>query len=345
MLTMDLTGTKLRSNLIEWAEKAGAKFHRSGHEWRSACPLHGGHENSAFAVYTDESGEQKWTCYSGPCGCGDIYDFVQRWQDCDLQTAYQMLGGEQQPDPVKVARAAADHARLAETALQAEIERAQRALDELRHAQSWLAYHQTLTTNQAARDLWTGRGIKSDWQDFWKLGYCPDFVVGAEDGLHHTPSLTIPIHDEEWEVVNVRHRLLTPLKPNDKYRPDRPGLQSAPFIANPTTGFGIDPVIVVEGEIKSMVVYRTLWNGEEQTTPQVIGIPGKTQFRALTEKLAGHDVYICFDPDAGKEALEAARQIKGKIITFPMKIDDAINAGAIDRDGMKRLLSMGRKVA
>lgn len=341
MATMDLTGTKLRSNLLEWAEKAGAHFHKAGHEWRSACPLHGGNNNDAFAIYS-ERGEQKWKCFTGPCGQGDIYDFISRWQNCDLPEAYRMLGGEEQPDPQAIARAAAEQARRAEIALQEQIEKAQRALDELQRARKWLAYHAELTGNEQARRLWAERGIPQDWQDFWELGYCKDFAISAGDGLHHTPTLAIPIKDCEWNVVNVRHRLLNPLKPGDKYRPDRPGLPAMPFMAHPGVALNADRILIVEGEIKSMVTYRTLYTGEDKT-PQVIGIPGKTQFKNIAASLQGHDVWICLDPDAGQEAQEAARMIGGKIITLPMKIDDAILAGELDRNALAWRMATARK--
>jgi hypothetical protein len=343
MTTMDLTGTKMRTNLLDWAEKAGAHFHRAGHEWRSTCPLHGGNNNDAFAVY-EKDGAQHWACYTGPCGTGDVYDFIQRWQDCDLQEAYQMLGGEVQPDPAAIVRAAAEQAHRAETALQEQIERAQRALEELRRARSWLTYHSDLVNSEKARRLWQSRGLANEWQDFWKLGVCRSFTVGTDDGPIQTPSLTIPIHDTAWQVVNVRHRLLNPPKPNDKYRPDRPGLQSAPFIANPTVGYNHDRILVVEGEIKSMVTYESLYTGRDEDTPQVIGIPGKTQFRMIADQLQGHEVYICFDPDAGPQALEAARQVHGKIITLPMKIDDAILAHALDQRGLRMMMKSARKI-
>lgn len=343
---MDINGILLKNDLLVWAERAGAQFHKSGSEWRSCCPLHGGNNNDAFAVYNDK-GKQRWKCFTGDCGHGDVFDFVMKWQSLpDFMAAYNFLGGDKTPDPLTIARNAEAQAQRAIEAMQAEIDRAQRTLEELRHAQAWLSYHRNLLECTDARQLWRQRGLPDEWQDWWKLGYCPSFPVGTEAGRWLTPSLTIPVfgvHDgsDEWPVMNVRHRLLNPPKPNDKYRPERPGLQSTPYIANPYSGFDTDPILVVEGEIKAMVTFKTIWaNGE---TIQVIGIPGKTQFRSIVDQLAGHDVYILFDPDAGKQAEEASLQVSGKYITFPMKIDDAINAGALDRAGIKRLLNMGRK--
>jgi hypothetical protein len=342
MSRMDLVGLKLRSDLLQWAERSGADFRRTMNEWRSACPIHGGNNEDGFVVY-EEDGCQKWKCFTGPCGCGDIYDFIRKVNnDCTLEDAYRILGGEEQPDPAAIARAAAERARRAEVALREQIEKAQRALEELQRAQTWLTYHETLMHSDRARALWRGRGVPDDWQDFWKLGACREFTYTHHGETYHSPTLTIPIHAQAWQVVNVRHRLLNPVEPNDKYRPDRPGLQAAPFIANPDIGYDTGRVLVVEGEIKGMVTYSTIYR--DGSDLQVIGVPGKTQFRALVELLRGKDVYLCFDPDAGQEAQEAARLVGGaRVISLPMKIDDAILAGQLDAGHIFRFLNMSRK--
>jgi hypothetical protein len=337
---MDINSTLLNNDLVEIAEKAGATFRKAGHELRSACPLHHGGNRDAFAVYTDEHGKQKWRCFSGPCGGGDIYDFVQAWQNTDFVGAYQYLGGETNPDPGEIARAAEIREQRARVAKEEKEREHNRALQDLQTARLWEAYHHNL--NERTRELWRGRGVIDSYQDYWCLGYNPEFVINWEGGRHCTPTLTIPIQSTPGEVINIRHRLLNPPTPNDKYRPDRPGLQSAPFIAYTQLGFETDPILVVEGEIKSMITFQTIYR--DGVTTQVIGIPGKTQFRSLVDRLQGHDCYICFDPDADEQALEAARAVKGKIITLPMKIDDAILAGALDRRSLQLRMKSARKV-
>jgi hypothetical protein len=336
---MDFTGTILKSDLLEWAEKAGAQFHRSGHEWRSRCPIHKGDNPDGFAVW-QEAGKQKWKCFSGSCGMGDVIDFIQAVNGCDNKTAYQILGGETRSDPAEVARRAAEHAAQAAQQLQTEIDRAQRALDELHRVQSWLTYHANLTDER--RQLWRERGLSDEWQNYWQLGYCDKFTVGTTDGPHQTATLTIPIKDEREEVVNVRHRLLTPPRPNDKYRPDRPGLTSAPFLAYSQAGYDTERVFVVEGEIKSMVTFRTIFRRNEEPI-QVIGIPGKSQFHAIVDRLQGHEVYICLDPDADEQAREFAGMVHGKVLHLPVKIDDAILAGDLDKRGLEFRMRYARK--
>jgi hypothetical protein len=337
---MDIQSVVLSNDLLAWAEKAGAKFRRAGSEWRSHCPIHGGDNNQAFAVYTN-NGKQMYKCFTHDCGCGDVLDFVMRWQGCDKMTAYRMLGGEEQPDPVMAARAAEETARRAIADMEAKMEQYQRVLEDLRRTQSWITHHRRLLEDDKNRELWRRRGIINAYQEYWELGYCDDFVLNFEGAKWHTPTLTIPIRDGSDQIVNMRHRLLSPPMPNDKYRPDRPGLQAAPFIAFRGLGWDTDPILVVEGEIKSMVTMQTIYS--DGCTVQVVGIPGKTAYRGILDQLQGHDVYICFDPDADKEAEEAARAVNGKVMTIPMKIDDAILAGCLDRQSLQLRMKAARK--
>lgn len=338
---MDIIGIRAQNDLLVWAEKAGAKFHRCGSEWRSACPLHTGSNANAFAVYVDSKGDQRWKCFSGDCGQGDIYDFVMKWQRIEFVPAYQMLGGEQSPDPLEVARNAEQRAVRVIQHMEAELAKYQQVLDELRSAQSWLAYHRYTLEHPEAEKLWEARGLPPSWQNFYQLGYCPAFPVSTETGRMTTPSLTIPIFDPQWQVLNIRHRLLNPPQPNDKYRPERPGLHATPLIGNPNKGYDHDPILVVEGEVKSMVTYSTLYQTEDNT-PQVIGVPGKTAYRAIVDQLQGHDVYVLFDPDAEREAEEAARMVNGKVMTLPVKIDDAILHGDLTAKGLRCRMKAAR---
>lgn len=338
-VAVDIQGVILSNDLLVWAEKAGAQFHRAGSEWRSCCPLHHGDNREAFAVYMD-AGKQKWKCFTHDCGCGDILDFVMKWQNCDTQTAYQMLGGEAQPDPAAVAKHAAEQAARTIADLENKMIEAQRVLDELRRAQSWLTYHQNLAQSEPARQMWRKRGLPDDWQDFWELGYCPRFSFISGGAHISSPTLAIPIKDNAAQVVNIRHRILQPIDPKDKYRPDRPGLAASPFIGYP--GLEADRVIVIEGEIKSAVTFMTLW--QENDPIQVIGIPGKNAFHAVADSVMGHDVYICFDPDADEQAREAAALVKGKVMTMPVKIDDAILAGSLDRKSILFRMKAARRI-
>lgn len=336
----DINTVLAKNDLLQVAERAGARFHHTGGEYRSCCPLHNGNNPTGFAVYIRD-GRQQWTCFSGDCGTGDVIDFVMKQRRCDFVRACEILGGESKPDPEAVRQAATERAERAARDLEQQIEKAQEALAELRRAQAWVSYHETLEENDNARQLWRARGVPDAYQNYWQLGYADTFTVGTKVGKWTTPTLTIPIFGRGWEVLTIRHRLLNPPTPNDKYRPERPGLSAHPFLGDPDRGFDHDRILVVEGEIKGMVTYITL----DDPNIQVIGIPGKTWFPHIADQLKGHDVTVCFDPDADQEALGAAKSVGGKVVRIAIKVDDAINAGVIDQKSLMALISGARKTA
>ena len=325
-------------NLIQLAESHGAEFKRSNGEWRSACPIHKGSDKTAFVVWED--GKQRWKCFSDKCGGGDVIDYVMAHDHVDLKRAIEILGGGKPITTEEAKQAAEERRQRAEVHAEKKRVEYEQALHELWEARSWERYYENLCANQAARRSWEDRGVPIEFQGFWNLGYCPDFSYRHEDTVYHSPSLTIPIYAGSTNPINVRHRILKPIDPKDKYRPERPGLHAAPFIAD-YQEIEHDNVLVVEGEIKAMVTYICLDSGEWQ----VYGIPGKASFRELIEKLNGKRVWIAFDPDAGEQAQQAARMVGGRIISLPMKIDDAINGGALNTISLRRLIRTGRKVS
>ena len=325
------------ADLVQLAEQAGSKLRRQGAEWRGNCPLHGGHNPTGFAVYTGQDSKQRWQCFSGDCGRGDLIDFVARWHGTDLAGALRFLTGDAQPDPATLQRLATERAERAAEALKAEIARAQAALDDLLASQRVDTFAANLQTNERAQRLWQQRGIIPEMQSYWRLGFCPSFTVGESE----TPTLTIPVFGEGWELRTLRHRLLNPPKPGDKYRPDRAGLGNHVFMADPDAGWSASRVLVVEGEIKAMVVYQTL----DDPAIQVIGIPGKTAAQQVIAALGdgGRDVVVCLDPDAQAEGQSLARQVGGRVLMLVDKVDDAILSGSLDKSALKWLLKTARR--
>ena len=66
-----------KSDLVRLAERAGAKLRKRGAQYRSACPLHGGDNASAFVIYQGRGG-WRWHCYTGCDDGGDAIEFVRR---------------------------------------------------------------------------------------------------------------------------------------------------------------------------------------------------------------------------------------------------------------------------
>lgn len=331
---MNIEAVKQSVDLVSLVEKAGSQLKQHGNEWRGSCPLHGGNNPTSFVVYDD----RHWTCFSGDCGNGDVLDFVMKWKGITLSEAYRFLGGQDKVDPLEVARLAEERVKRATAEMEAKMVEYQALLDDLKQTQKWLQYVAQLENTPRAQQLWKMRGLPESFQSYWQLGYCPDFTVNSDNGKWHTDTLTIPVFDKGWAPLNIRHRLINPYNPKDKYRPDRPGLKAQPFLCDPDLGFDCERVLVVEGEIKSMVTYITL----DSTKWQVIGIPGKNT--KIGEKLLYKDVFICLDPDAREEARDLARITRGRILDLPDKIDDMIIGGEIDKLSLQNLIRSSRKI-
>lgn len=295
-------------------------------EWHGPCPFCGGVDR--FVLFTDHP-FPKWRWFCRKCNPAG------GWAD-ELNPKIKVQ------DPAERARLALLSAKEAEERLAREIQRAQEALAELRAAQSWLRYHDQLT--DWARRKWESWGVPRFYQDYWQLGYDPDRVI-LSDGLeHHTATMTIPVFEPiTWEVINVRHRLLTPPKPHDKYRPDRAGLPASLYVAEPDLPVA-NRTVLVEGEKKAMVTFIT----QDDPNCQVVGIPGINPSDKIIAQLKDCDpLYICLDPDATQEAHSIALRLgadRCRILDLPDKIDDLATAGLLDKDRLRQLLKTARRV-
>jgi hypothetical protein len=336
---MNVDAAVEKTDLVDLANTAGANLKRQGGEWRGCCPIHGGDNETGFVVY-QSGGKQKWHCFTRDCGGGDAIDFVMAHRRLSFPDAVKYLGGDDLIDPVEIARIALERSRRQQEALEEQIKLAQSALADLRAADAHLQYHANLDAHGNARDLWRKRGVPDYWQDHWQLGYRPSYKIHTKSGWWTTPTLTIPIYGQDRELLNIRHRLLNPFSQHDKYRPERAGLGAMPFVADPDTWFDIDRVLIVEGEIKAMVAYLCA----DDNDLQVIGIPGKSSIRNVQEWLSGHTVYILLDPDAREQAMDFARDIGARFMQLPMKIDDAVLAGALDKRGLRALMAGARMI-
>ena len=181
--------------------------------WR--CPFHDERTPGGFRVWGDG-----YKCFS--CGAhGDAIAWLTEYRKLDFTQAVTVLNGGQPVtniQPQDRLQQAQINAERAAAELEQKIIKAQAALTELRAAQSWVRYHDQLTDQ--SRQTWTSWGVTEFFQDFWQLGYDPCHIIWTDSGEWQTPTYTIPIFEpESWNVLNVRHRLVNPPKPNDKYRP------------------------------------------------------------------------------------------------------------------------------
>ena len=300
------------------------------------CPFHND-ETPSFHVFQDG-----YKCFG--CGeHGDYFDWLAFWQKRPLKDVLR----DHRINPEEELRRKAEYAQVESKRLEENIARAQQVLKELREAQSWIKYHENLDMDGGKpRMMWEARGVPFWYQEMVCLGYDPAHKFRAGDEGFTTPTLNFPVYEPLTRLVlNVRHRLLgEEVDKWGKYRPERSGLPAYPFVASPDKPID-GKVIVVEGEIKSMVVYSTL--GNEQI--QVLGLPGQGNFSSpkndVVEKLIECDVYIIPDPKVDYKPL--VKKLKRvHVVELQEKVDDIIvdyyQEGG--RDWLRGILNGARKL-
>lgn len=320
-----------KSDLRALVTRAGGELVKD----RCACPIHGGHDKNSFSIYHKE-GRDLWQCFSGDCGGGDVIAFVMAWQGKDFKQACMFLGGDALLDPIEMEKLARErHAKAVQEREAAQAKEEARR-KELQAEQKHLLYHQRMTDEYISK--WLERGLDESWQGFWYLGACTDFMINEE---WRTPTLTIPIMSTAGEVLNIKHRLLNPQNPKDKYRPEKSGLGAfPPFIAYTDKGYDGSVTWVIEGEIKTMVVASISPDADWQ----FIGVPGRSQYKNLIDKLKGKNVVVVPDPGAEKDAAQFCKAVNGRWLSLPDKIDDFIVEQGLDASWLRRIERQARKI-
>lgn len=331
----DVNSIIQNADLRQLVGRAGGQPDTHG---RCSCPIHGGENESGFSIF-NKDGRDYWKCWTGDCGSGDVIDFVKAWQGIDFKDACAFLGGDVASDPIAMEKSAQERlarakVRHEEARLEVEARRA-----ELQVAQIHLRYHNEM--KQWGIDAWLARGIDESYQGFWSLGACDDRAIKYKGVEYHTPTLTIPIMAQDYSVLNIKHRLINPPKPNDKYRPEREGLGTfPPFLAYPDLGYDGSVIWVIEGEIKSMVT-ATITPDRDW---QFIGVPGKSEFGKLTSQLAGKNVIVVPDPGGEAEAAQFCKAVNGRFIRLPDKIDDIIIENGYGAEWLRSIEKQTRRM-
>lgn len=331
----DVSQILAKADLQELVRKAGGEL---DNHLRCSCPLHGGKNENGFSVY-HKDGKDLWQCFSGDCGGGDAITFVQKWQGLDFKGACGFLGGDIVSDPVAMAESARlrhDEAMRKQQEAELKVEARRK---ELQQAELHLHYH--LSMQSWARQAWEARGISEGWQNFFYVGACEDKIIQFKGQEYHTPTLTIPIFDENRNVLNIKHRLINPPKPGDKYRPEREGLGTfPPMLAIPEQGYDGAAIWIMEGEIKALVSCAIAGVPDWQ----FIGVPGKNQFKNITDKLKGKNVIVVPDPGAEQDAWNFCKEVGGRWLNLENKIDDFVLANGFDGDIFKAWERQARRI-
>ena len=296
---------------------------RRANEWSSTCPKcgdtgHAGHEPpDRFRMFSD--GKPRGWCRR--CGYQDFADSDKK----------VVITPEE-----RQAWIAERVKRERET-----IASAQHAIELLRSEATWLRYHENM--GSAGRAFWESKGVP-DWaQKYFQLGWCYDKTIWSHGEEYHTPTATIPVFGVGWELVNLRHRLINPTDPTDKYRPDRSGIPAALYLTDPDKK-PQGQCILIEGEIKSIVTACHL----DDPAYSIIGTPGKNPNTDRLKLLDECDrIWIVFDPDATAQAVEVARALgtkRARVVRLPVKPDDAFTMYGASKSDFVAALHSGRVV-
>lgn len=342
-MKFDIEAILAKSDLLAYVERAGGTPKGNGNRYACACPLHGGNNTTAFSIFYKD-GRWIWNCFTGTCGGGDAIRFVEVWQGLKFKEACEWINGGQIEDQSGMKESAEQRHAAAMIEEQAAKERTEARRKELELEGMHERYHNNMT--QYHKDKWIEAGIDEGMQSFWTLGGCEDFTYKDAEQIYHSPTLTIPIFSESRELLTIKHRLLNPHNPHDKYRPERTGLHAHPFLAVPEMGFDGDKVLVMEGAKKAMVTWTRSDSGW-----QCIGVDSQEMYKAMVEILqpVGKRVIVIPDPNtegnpnALRKAWHLAKEIGGAMVNIPAKIDDLILGADMNQDGLNDLLKQARK--
>lgn len=309
-------------------------------EWRGRNVFHGGDNPTALSVYYDHS-DQVWRfkCFTGAAYQGDVIDYVRARDGLNFREAVDHLrGGIGTWEPRRVVpdtQALSEDERTTPLSWRV-VERYERLLD--------VPVDPNGKDQTTPRQLWRLHGMDDETIVRFRLGYCPACPTAFDetDPQRCFPSLTIPI-SYAGELLTIRHRLLTPANPKDKYRPHRRGAGLHLFNRDSLSQESRH-VLVVEGEKKAMVLCRL--GGDMMPIVSATGGVKSWlgRYRGVwVPLLADFDVvYVLFDP-GGEEIAERTAMLfgrRGHVVTLPQKVDDLLLAYPDPYDGLPELFTV-----
>lgn len=207
---------------------------------------------------------------------------------------------------------------------------AERALAHLRSDRAWVRYYEA--RGMEGTRFWTWRGVPEAFQDIWQLGFCPGH------------SATIPLFDHDWQVLNIKHRLLSTNDAGMKYRYEITGQGQPPFLCLPDAALS-GHMVAVEGEIKAMVMFSRL----DDPNVVMVGLPGASPSAAVLAQIgAAETITLVMDPGAEEQAERIADKLgreRCRVLIPAGKVDDLILACDASKWDIRRWLQQARKVA
>lgn len=316
----------------------------SAYEYSSSCPNCGGD------VHNDGTQPDRFRIFLNSKATGNVLAWCRR-------CGFKWWPGKQEGDkpskiltPEQVAVIEADRKKAEEERLRHQ----EYVMTNLQREKPWDRYHDQLT-DELADKYYTKRLINPYFIEVMKLGYCHNRTWFCDGSNFVSDSLTIPIFENvSGRIINLRHRLITPSVPNDKYRPEMSGLPANLYIVDYERKLS-GKLLIVEGEFKALTVYITA----DDPDLHVVGLPSCSPEIGLLDLLKDCEpVYIALDPgtdDLSPEQVKAGRSItplrrladyfgaRARIIKTPYKIDDMCSGGILKKDSIRSLMNTARK--
>ncbi len=218
---------------------------------------------------------------------------------------------------------------------------AEQALKLLRDERAWKSYYSWLKTDAIAKRHWRAAGFTEPyWWREWGLGYDPAHEFWWSDGArlrkHITPTMTIAMRNLAGEIINVKHRLLTPQPNGVKYRMQYRTYQEPLFMANLELKNTADRVVICEGEKKAGVFFQVY----DDPAIQVFGLPLTPSEELLSSIHAKHILYIP-DPDATQQQIwriiKNTKADTKRVLRLFDKVDDLIVEHKLGTDWLRRV--------
>lgn len=264
-------------------------------EWAGPCPWCGGTDR--FHIWQ----EGNFWCRPAPDHCSR-----EGWIDELEDTKHRLSKLERRMLTIEREQAKARREREKQEKRITAIERMRRCTDHLR-------YYQQMN-DAGFRDFWHEKGVGDHLIDQYQLGICYHCKT---DQPGERMSLTVPVING-GKLVNIRHRLIGG-DLGDKYRPHRAGLGNTLFGADDVYGKDTSSILIIEGEIKRIVV-------KDRVGGNVVGTMGKAGFQRSWARRFGRfdEILIALDPDAADKAREMASWFgeRARVARIPVKPDD-----------------------
>jgi hypothetical protein len=335
---LDLSVVLSRVRLDDLAQQAGAKLHRSGGELRGTCPLHKGDNPTAFSVYADPSGHQRWHCHTKCDAGGDAIDFVQRWQVLDFIGAVKYLAEYAGLDLKDLG--------FDPQAVQVEMER-RKQTDVLDEAARYFAAQLWSEAGEAARKYLLGRGFTEKTLREANWGYCKsdrgllqhlqksgaDISLAKELGLVRADGLDFTangnganaspagyiVYPHIWNgrTTYFSARALKPVDPDDKSR-NLPSERQVYWALVP----GDPNLVIVEGQSDAESLRQL-----GRSALALCGV-GNLPIHEIERIHKRRVIYLALDNDLHKTKLSAVEQdkIRKRKATVTRRLCEALGA-------------------